>query len=50
MASNAPVKPDPKQVKHAEALWAQFTEISKWAIIAVCVVMVGLALAFVPFS
>ncbi len=50
MANHTPVEPDPKQVQNAEALWGQFTEISKWSIIAICILLIILAAAFIPFS
>lgn len=48
MASQPPVDVDPKQLKEAEDLWHGFTVGMKWSIIACVVVLIVLALAFVP--
>lgn len=50
MAKQTQVKVDPKQLEHAEYLWKNFVEMSKWGIVAAAVIMIGLAAAFVPFG
>ena len=50
MAGHTPVDPDPKELKKAELLWEQFITISKWSIALICVILLGLAFAFVPFA
>jgi len=50
MANHAPVKVDPKALEHSEQLWANFLTFSKWGIIALAILLVILAGAFVPFS
>ena len=49
MADQKPVEASAQEMKHAEHLWANFTKASKWVVIISSVVMIGLALAFVPF-
>ena len=48
MATQPPADVDPKQLKEAESLWHSFTVSMKWSIIACAVVLIVLALAFVP--
>ena len=48
MANHTPVEDDPKQLEHAEYLWATFTQGSKWSIIAVAVILLIMAFVFVP--
>ena len=48
MASNTPVKDDPQQLKTAEKLWANFIQGSKISIVAIVVVVLLLAVFFVP--
>ena len=48
MASNTPVQDDPKQLEDAKHFWDSFTQISKWSIISIVVIVILLALMFVP--
>ena len=50
MASNTPVKVDPKQLVTAQELWKGFTQIGKWSIIAIVAIVVLLAVLFVPLG
>jgi len=44
MASQDPVKVDPKQLENAQNLWSAFGVATKWSIILVAIAMIGLAL------
>ena len=48
MDNHTPVEDDPKQLEDAENLWVSFTQGSKWSIIAIAVVLLIMALVFVP--
>lgn len=48
MANHTPVEDDPKQLEHAEYLWATFTQRSKWSVIAIAILLLLMALMFVP--
>ena len=50
MADQKPVQAAPKEMKEAEALWESFMSISKISIILISVILIGLAIAFVPFG
>jgi hypothetical protein len=41
---------DPKNLETAHEMWTAFTKSGKYAVILTCVILVGLALAFVKFS
>lgn len=43
MASQKPVSVDKKELENAQKLWENFGVASKWAIIAIVLVLVGLA-------
>lgn len=43
MASHPPSEIDPEQLKHAQGLWQNFGVATKWGIILVILVLVGLA-------
>lgn len=49
MAKHETVEVDPKALENAEKMWSNFTTASKYGIVATCVVLVILALAFVKF-
>lgn len=38
---------DPKEYEKAQALWAKFTEATKWSIIGVSAILALMALAFI---
>lgn len=44
---HTPVSVDPQQEKHARHLWENFLNISKWSIVGIVIVLIGLTLAFV---
>lgn len=44
MASQAPVKVDKKELERAETLWVNFGVVSKWTIIFVAVVLIGMGI------
>jgi len=48
MASSTPVQDDPKQLKNAENLWNAFMKATKWSIIGIVLIVIALAIAFVP--
>lgn len=50
MGSHTPVEDDPEQLEHANKLWAGFAVGTKWTIILIAVVLVGLLVAFVPMG
>lgn len=43
MASQEPVSVDKKELENAQKLWGNFGVATKWSIIAIVVVLVGLA-------
>lgn len=45
-----PVEIDPQDIERANKIWQGFTEAGKWTVIAVVVVLVLLAAAFVRWS
>ena len=47
MGSQKPAEPSTDQVKDAEALWDRFMAYSKVTGVAVAIILVGLAIAFV---
>ncbi len=49
MANHKPVDVDPKQIENANALWANFVSGGKYSIYATCIILIGLAVAFVKF-
>lgn len=49
MAEQKPFPPNNTQIQNAESLWENFTRISKWTVIATCVILVILALAFIDW-
>ena len=46
MASNKPVKVDPKELKNAQALYESFIDVSKKSIIVIAAVLLLLAVVF----
>jgi len=48
MDHNSPTEDDPKQLEEAQIFWNAFTHGTKISIIAIIVVVIGLAIAFVP--
>lgn len=50
MAEHKAVSVDPKDIERAQEMWGHFATATKIVTIATCVVLVGLALAFVKFS
>lgn len=48
MAHNTPVQDDPQQLQNAQDFWHSFMRGSKISIIFIILIVVGLALAFVP--
>ncbi len=50
MANHKAVEVDPKELENSKAFWNNFLNASKYATIAVIVLMIGLALAFVKFT
>lgn len=50
MANHEAVEIDPKELENSQAMWGGFVNASKYAVIAIIIVMVGLALAFVKFT
>lgn len=50
MADQKPVEAAPKEMKEAEALWGSFMSVSKISIVLISIILIGLALAFVPFG
>ena len=49
MANHTPVDIDPKQIENANALWANFVSGGKYSIYVTCIILIGLAVAFVKF-
>ncbi len=50
MGSNTPVQEDPEQLQNAEKFWESFAVGSKWTIILIAIVLLGLLVAFVPMG
>ncbi|MCB1650484.1 MAG: hypothetical protein KDI46_00360 [Alphaproteobacteria bacterium] len=48
--THAPIQEDPQQLRQAIAFWQNFMGKAKWMIIAIAVLLIALAAAFVPFS
>ncbi len=40
---NHPVELDPQALHHAKAFWGNFTEATKWSVIAIVVLLLGMA-------
>ena len=47
MADHKAVEVDQEELKNAQEMWHNFTVIGKYSTIATCVILIGLALAFV---
>ncbi len=50
MANQKPVEASAAEMKHAEDLWGHFILAGKITVVICAVVLLGLAVAFVPFS
>lgn len=48
MANQTPVEDDPQQLEDARTFWTTFMQGTKWSIILIVIILIGLALAFVP--
>ncbi|MCB1720265.1 MAG: hypothetical protein KDI11_00750 [Alphaproteobacteria bacterium] len=48
MNHHSPIEDDPQQLQHANDLWRSFLHKSKISIFLIVLVVIGLALAFVP--
>ena len=49
MAQHTPVEADPKEIQRAQETWHNATRAGKWGIVAVVIILVGLALLFIDF-
>ena len=49
MANHQVADVDPQALKNAEKMWHNFTIFGKYAILGTCVILIGLAAAFVQF-
>ncbi|MEM6811630.1 MAG: aa3-type cytochrome c oxidase subunit IV [Pseudomonadota bacterium] len=47
MGTNQKQEFDPVELENAQLLWEKFTVISKWATVAICIVLAILALTLV---
>lgn len=50
MATQKTVKADAKELKRSQEMWENFTEISKWSIIATVVILALLGIVFIDWS
>jgi hypothetical protein len=50
MASNAPVKVDKKELEKAQAIWGNFMQATKYGIVAIVIILAGLAVSFISLS
>lgn len=49
MANHTPVQEDPQELARAQQTWHSFMNATKWSVIAVVVILLGLMAAFVTF-
>jgi hypothetical protein len=49
MAQHTPVEADPKEIQRAQDMWHNVTKAGKWGIVAVVIILAGLALLFIDF-
>jgi multisubunit Na+/H+ antiporter MnhG subunit len=49
MAHHAPVQEDPQELARAQDMWSSVMNVTKWSVVGIIVILLGLTAAFVTF-
>ncbi len=50
MAQHTPVQADPKEIQRAQIMWHNVTQVAKWSILGIVILMAALGAVFIDWS